>query len=120
MDEAPEDVIFDEDDPSADWLDKATVANGGGRTPGVGGAANLVRPTLATHTSTGPVEIRQRKVNNDSAPLTNSVQENFREFSVFLGRWVVRPSVSDGGFFFRSLFFCRGIHFRWRRRELDS
>lgn len=64
MDEAPDDVKFDEDDPSADWLDRAHNKPG------------LPRITSAS----GPVQIKQRRPPVATSPLTNSVQENFREF----------------------------------------
>jgi hypothetical protein len=64
LDEAPLDVNFDEDDPSADWLDQASRS--------------------ARHaTSAAPMEIRpqRRPPLAAAAPLTNSVQENFRASS---------------------------------------
>lgn len=58
LDEAPDDVTFDEDDPSADWLDQTSRS-------GLPGA----------------VPIKQRRPPLTVVPLTNSVQENFRELS---------------------------------------
>lgn len=61
--EAPHDVLFDEDDPSADWLDQASVRPGVARIP----------------SASGPVAIKARRPPiQPTAPLTSSVQENFR------------------------------------------
>lgn len=61
MDEAPVDVNFDEDDPSADWLDQASRS-------------------ARMSSSAAPMEIRaqRRPPLAAAAPLTSSVQENFR------------------------------------------
>lgn len=63
LEEAPDDVTFDEDDPSADWLDQATRRPGG--------------------TTSGPVAIKPRRPPASVVPLTNSVQENFRTCSAY-------------------------------------
>ncbi|GAA6028306.1 hypothetical protein JCM8097_006967 [Rhodosporidiobolus ruineniae] len=64
FDEAPHDVDFDDADPSEDWLDQASEL---GR---------------AQHDRAVPMEIKsQRKERPAAAPLTNSVQENFRGFT---------------------------------------
>lgn len=60
LEEAPDDVTFDEEDP--EWLHQA---GGGCGADGVSGA--------------GPVAIKQRRPPMIVVPLTNSVQENFRK-----------------------------------------
>ena len=72
LDEAPDDVQFDEDDPSPGWLDQASRQSSASAS--AGGAAP--RPT--------PMEIKpkRRPPLNTAAPLTSSVQENFRQCSV--------------------------------------
>ncbi|GAA5913655.1 hypothetical protein JCM5296_007275 [Sporobolomyces johnsonii] len=67
FDEAPHDVEFDDSDPSADWLDRASEL---GKSQAKEGAA--------------PMEIRKegsRAARPPVQPLTNSVQENFRGFT---------------------------------------
>ena len=78
FEEAPRDVMFDEDDPSADWLDATRRAGGtNGGANGGGGASN------AADSEAAPMAIKPRR----PAPLplgealTNSVQENFREWA---------------------------------------
>jgi hypothetical protein len=68
LEEAPVDVVFDEDDPSADWLDKASSRPGVGR----------MNPT------SGAVEITPRRPPLATAPLSSSVQENFRTSPISL------------------------------------
>lgn len=71
LDEAPDDVTFDEEDPSADWLDQGNGGRGGG---GIGDKSS-------------PMAIKQRRPPLTVVPLTNSVQENFRELLLdFLAR----------------------------------
>lgn len=88
--EAPDDVTFDEDDPSADWLDKAS----GSSRP----------PAPARGISSGPVAIKQqrRPAVSPVAPLTNSVQENFRSSCIpsRCERFADRRTTAIGGFTF--------------------
>lgn len=63
LEEAPDDVNFDEDDPSADWLDQAT------------------RSRSITAQTSGPVAIKARRPPPTAVPLSTSVQENFRGFT---------------------------------------
>ncbi|KAK4704769.1 serine/threonine protein kinase SCH9, partial [Phenoliferia sp. Uapishka_3] len=57
LDEAPHDVNFDEDDPSADWIDQAS--------------------RTSRLDASGPVQIKARRPPLQTAPLSSSVQENF-------------------------------------------
>lgn len=57
FEEAPADVTFDEDDPSADWLDQA---------------AKQARVTAT------PIEMQPKRPPMET--LSNSVQDNFREY----------------------------------------
>ena len=68
LEEAPHDVTFDETDPSPSWLDKASEL----------GRSQVEKAS--------PMEIRDktRSTRPAAQPLTNSVQENFREFSLSL------------------------------------
>ncbi|KAI5480751.1 AGC/Akt protein kinase [Pseudohyphozyma bogoriensis] len=67
--EAPHDVNFedfDDNDPSADWLDQASSS----------------RPGVARVDSSGPMEIKPRRPQLKTPdPLSTSVQENFRGFT---------------------------------------
>lgn len=66
MDEAPHDVEFDESDPSPNWLDRASEL----------GRSQVEKAS--------PMEIRNKQTRSSRPPvqpLTNSVQENFREHS---------------------------------------
>ncbi|KAL8281126.1 hypothetical protein RQP46_006484 [Phenoliferia psychrophenolica] len=60
LEEAPDDVNFDEDDPSADWLDQARQMN---------------------LDASGPMQIKARRPPLQTVPLSTSVQENFRGFT---------------------------------------
>ncbi|KAM0753060.1 kinase-like protein [Meredithblackwellia eburnea MCA 4105] len=68
QEEAPDDVVFDEDDPSADWIDQASrsVSRNGG-IPGDG-----IAPMQMSKPRRGAPGV---------APLSTSVQENFRGFT---------------------------------------
>ncbi|SCV71875.1 BQ2448_4569 [Microbotryum intermedium] len=65
LEEAPVDVQFDEDDPSADWVD----------------TASRTKPTMTSRST--PMEIREKRraAPNPADALTSSVQENFRGFT---------------------------------------
>ncbi|GAA5975752.1 hypothetical protein JCM11641_005862 [Rhodosporidiobolus odoratus] len=66
FDEAPHDVDFDEGDPSEDWLTQASE----------------LAKVQHENGQAVPMEIKsQRKERPAAAPLTNSVQENFRGFT---------------------------------------
>ncbi|GJN90776.1 hypothetical protein Rhopal_003790-T1 [Rhodotorula paludigena] len=67
FDEAPHDVEWDDEDPSADWIERAHEM-GKRESAKEGGAV--------------PLEIRQQRSSRPPVqPLTNSVQENFRGFT---------------------------------------
>ncbi|BGP40423.1 Serine/threonine-protein kinase [Rhodotorula kratochvilovae] len=68
FDEAPHDVEWDDDDPSADWIERAH---------------ELGKREVAMEGGPRPLEIKpqQRTARPPVQPLTNSVQENFRGFT---------------------------------------
>ncbi|GAA5843427.1 hypothetical protein JCM11251_002475 [Rhodosporidiobolus azoricus] len=67
FDEAPHDVEFDEDDPSADWLEKAS---------------EMGRLQTEKEGRAAPMEIKNnRKERPAVQPLSTSMQENFRGFT---------------------------------------
>ncbi|GAA6058421.1 hypothetical protein JCM3770_000462 [Rhodotorula araucariae] len=68
FDEAPHDVKWDDDDPSADWIERAH---------------ELGKREAVKDSGPRPLEIKQqqRTARPPVQPLTNSVQENFRGFT---------------------------------------
>lgn len=83
FDEAPHDVEWDDDDPSADWIDRARMLGGrshdhGGAGQREGGGAAAGAPAPA------PLEIKQQQRASRPAaqPLSSSMQENFRASSL--------------------------------------
>lgn len=82
FEEAPRDVYFDEDDPSADWLDAAAKRS----RSGLGGGSGTPGHAAATAEMDVPTPMEIQKPRRPAAPapgeaLTNSVQENFRKSS---------------------------------------
>lgn len=75
LEEAPDDVNFDEDDPSADWLDQASR-----------------RPMNVD--ASGPMQIKARRPPLQTVPLSTSVQENFRAFLMSLCFGWMRTSLT--------------------------
>lgn len=82
FDEAPHDVEWDDDDPSADWIERARMLGGrqhdhsGPREGGAGGAGG----GSGGVGSPAPLEIKQQQRTSRPAaqPLSSSMQENFR------------------------------------------
>lgn len=83
FEEAPRDVMFDEDDPSADWLDAAArrAAQTGGGAGGVAGNGAAGGGAGGAESEAAPMAIKPRRPGPLPAgeALTNSVQENFRK-----------------------------------------
>lgn len=77
-DEVPEDAIFDDNDPSADWLNAATTNGGSGTLSRTGS-----RKASINHAQQQPgaVAIKGQPKRPAGAPLSSSVQENFRGFT---------------------------------------
>lgn len=66
FDEAPHDIHWNDNDPSADWLDRAS---------------EMGRRQAEHDSGSTPLDIQQRSSSRPPVqPLTNSVQEHFREF----------------------------------------
>ena len=68
FDEAPHDIHWNDSDPSADWLDRAS---------------EMGRRQAEHDSGSTPLDIQQRSSSRPPVqPLTNSVQEHFRELLV--------------------------------------
>lgn len=91
FDEAPHDVDWNDADPSADWLEKAS---------------EMGRKLAERESGTTPLDIRQQRGSRPTAqPLTNSVQEHFRTYlSPF------SPPVTEQACSCPSRFHCRRFH----------
>jgi hypothetical protein len=101
FDEAPHDIDWDDADPSPNWLDRASELS------------------KARHEEEGmarPMEIKaQRKERPAVAPLSTSVQENFRSCSSLFF-----PYFLSASYFFSLSLHYRRLHFLRRGRVDDS
>lgn len=84
-DEVPRDAMYDDNDPSADWLDAAAL----GRRSSRKGAPNASNSGASTPATGGGVAIKGQGKRPQNAPLSSSVQENFRQSTFLL------PNVQD-------------------------
>ncbi|GAA5921780.1 hypothetical protein JCM3775_001817 [Rhodotorula graminis] len=97
FDEAPHDVEWDDDDPSADWIDRARML--GGRSHDHGGAGHKEGAGAGGAPAPAPLEIKQQQRASRPAaqPLSSSMQENFRGFT-FSGETESMIHHAAGGF----------------------
>lgn len=80
FDEAPHDIQWNDSDPSADWLDRAS---------------EMGRRQAEQDSGSTPLDIQQRSNSRPPVqPLTNSVQEHFRESAQLSSRLSVRWIIS--------------------------